>query len=388
VTLCAALMLTMQVLPVPEHPAPLQPPKVLPVAAVALSVTLAPLVKVALQIAPQLMPVRLLSTVPEPVPCVLTVSALVPEAEEAVKIAVTFCAVLIVTTQEPVPEHPAPLQPPKVLPVAAVALSVTLESLLYVALQSAPQLMPDGLLSTVPEPVPCVLTVSVLVPEAEEVKMAVTFCAVLILTTHEPVPEHPAPLQPPKVLPVAAVALSVTLAPLVKVALQIAPQLMPVKLLSTVPEPVPCGLTVSVLVPEAVEVKMAVTFCAVLILTTHKPVPEHPAPLQPPKVLPVAAVALSVTLAPLLKVALQGAAQLMPAGLLSTVPEPVPCGLTVRPNWAAIPVPAKLTLCELPGALLVMVMAPVRVPSAVGLKKTLIEQLETASRVAAIQSFV
>ena len=64
--------------------------------------------------------------------------------------------------------------------------------------------------------------------------------------------------------------------------------------------------------------------------TTHDPVPEHPPPLQPPKVDPAAGVAVSVTAVPLVKLAAQVAPQVMPAGELVTVPLPVPAWVTVR----------------------------------------------------------
>ena len=70
----------------------------------------------------------------------------------------TFCAWVMLTVQVPVPEQPPPLQPVKVLPAAAVALSATLVPLLV--LQDVPQLMPAGLLTTVPEPVPDLVTPS------------------------------------------------------------------------------------------------------------------------------------------------------------------------------------------------------------------------------------
>ncbi|HKR78407.1 MAG TPA: hypothetical protein VJR69_01780 [Nitrospira sp.] len=76
--------------------------------------------------------------------------------------------------QVPVPEHPPPLQPAKTDPADAVALSVTE---LFVGkeplaeLQPLPQLMPLGLLVTVPVPVPALLTVSV---EGTALKVAVT----------------------------------------------------------------------------------------------------------------------------------------------------------------------------------------------------------------------
>src|SRR5206468_6756942 len=56
----------------------------------------------------------------------------------------------------------------------------------------------------------------------------------------------------------------------------------------------------------------------------------HPPPLQPVKVEPAAGLAVRVTAVPLAKLAEQVAPQLSPAGLLVTVPLPVPALLTVR----------------------------------------------------------
>jgi hypothetical protein len=53
--------------------------------------------------------------------------------------------------------------------------------------------------------------------------------------------------------------------------------------------------------------------------------PPHPATVEP-----AAGVAVSVTLLPLEKSALQVGAQLMPAGVEVTVPVPVPAFVTVR----------------------------------------------------------
>ena len=60
-------------------------------------------------------------------------------------------------------------------------------------------------------------------------------------------------------------------------------------------------------------------------MTWQVPVPVQ-SPLQPVKVEPPAGVAVSVTRVPELKLAPQE----MPAGLLETVPEPVPDLATVR----------------------------------------------------------
>ena len=114
-------MLTTQ-LPVPEQ-APLQPLKLLFDVGVAVNVTLVPLAKLALQVAPQSMPAGLLLTVPEPAPALATVSSSGKESKE--KPAETVCAWLMPTVQSPVPLQ-APLQPVKTLPTAGEAVSVTL----------------------------------------------------------------------------------------------------------------------------------------------------------------------------------------------------------------------------------------------------------------------
>ena len=63
-------------------------------------------------------------------------------------------------------------------------------------------------------------------------------------TVHVPVPVQ-APDQPANVEPEVAAAVSVTCVPLAKLALQVAPQLIPEGLLVTVPAPVPASATVS-----------------------------------------------------------------------------------------------------------------------------------------------
>ena len=158
-------------------------------------------------------------------------------------------------------------------------------------------------------------------------KVAVTVVAAETVTVQVPVPVHPPPLLPVKVEPAAGVAVNVTAVPLVKLAEQVAPQLIPTGALVTVPLPVPAGTTVRV---KLCRVKVAVTVVAAESVIVHDPVPEQPPPVQPVKVEPAAAVAVSVTVVPLAKLAEQVAPQLIPTGELVTVPLPVPAGVTVR----------------------------------------------------------
>jgi len=68
--------------------------------------------------------------------------------------------------------------------------------------------------------------------------------------------------------------------------------------------------------------KAAPTVVAAVTVMLHVPVPEQ-APDQPPKVSPFPGEADSATLVPLLNVAEHVAPQVMPAGVLLTVPEPL-----------------------------------------------------------------
>ena len=74
-------------------------------------------------------------------------------------VAVTDRLASISTLQLPVPAQ-APLHPVNVLPESATAVRVTLVPDWYGAEQLIPQLIPAGLLETVPAPVPSLATVS------------------------------------------------------------------------------------------------------------------------------------------------------------------------------------------------------------------------------------
>ncbi len=70
------------------------------------------------------------------------------------KFAVTVKFSFKVTMQESVPEQPSPVQPVKIEPEAAVAVSVTPVILVYASLQSLPQFILPSELVTKPVPVP------------------------------------------------------------------------------------------------------------------------------------------------------------------------------------------------------------------------------------------
>ena len=215
--------------------------------------------------------------------------------------------------------------------------------------QVAPQLMPTGVLLTEPVPVPARLTESV----NRGTKVAVTEVAVLTVTVHVPVPAQEAPLHPVNTDPDVAAAVSVTLVPLMKLAEQVAPQLIPLGELVTVPEPAPALVTVSADCGAGENV--AVTFTAEDVTEMEQvPVPVQ-APLQPEKTDPgPTAVAVSVNEVPLLKLREQVAPQEIPAGELATDPEPVPARVTV--TWYCATLNAAVTLVI---AFIVTVQVPV-----------------------------
>src|SRR5256885_87220 len=99
---------------------------------------------------------------------------------------------------------------------------------------------------------------------------------------------------------------------------------MPAGLESTVPAPEPASVTDS---GYAIRVNVAVTALAAVIVTLHAPVPLH-APDQPANVDPVAALAVSNTTVPWVKLAEQVVPHEMPAGLDVTVPLPEPARVT------------------------------------------------------------
>ena len=147
-------------------------------------------------------------------------------------VAVTAAGVApTLTVQAAVPLQ-APDQPAKLEFAAGVALSVTDVPDAKVPLQLWPQLIPAGLLVTVPVPGPTADTVTV--PGAE--KVAPTVVSAFSTTVHFPAPEQ-APLHPENGSPAAGVAVRVTAEPAAKRALQVVPQFMPAGVLLTIPDP-------------------------------------------------------------------------------------------------------------------------------------------------------
>lgn len=129
-------------------------------------------------------------------------------------------------------------------------------------------------------------------------------------------PVH-APLNPEKLYPAAGVADKATVVPSLKLVEQAVGQSIPVGLLVMVP--LPDTETVSWAGPKAENVTETAWLLESRSLHTE---PLH-APPKPPKLEPEPAVAVNVTDVPEGKLALQAEGQLIPAGLLTTVPLPV-----------------------------------------------------------------
>jgi len=228
-----------------------------------------------------------------------------------------------VRLQPAVPVQP-PLHPAKVSFVAGVSLNATTlfgaKLAEHVVVAVAEQVMPAGLLVTVPVPAPASATVTA----TPGLKAAATLVAADTVTAHAPAPEQP-PLHPPKYWPEAGVSLSETCVPGAKFAEHVVGQLIPAGLLMTVPVPVRATVRAS---PP---VNAAVTFVAAVRVMAQVLAPEQPPPLHPPKYSPVAGVSVSVTCVFGAKPAEQVPGQLIPAGLLVTVPVPVTATVTESP---------------------------------------------------------
>ena len=120
-------------------------------------------------------------------------------------VAVTVWSAFMERTQFPVPVQP-PLQLPNVEGEIGLGVRVTVVLTGKAIVQAVGQLIPAGLLVTVPLPV--MITVRFFVTEGE-VKLAVTDWSAFITRVQVPVPEQ-APPQPVKVEGAVGVAVKVT----------------------------------------------------------------------------------------------------------------------------------------------------------------------------------
>lgn len=148
-------------------------------------------------------------------------------------------------THVPLPLQTPPFHPANNDPVIAIGVSVTGDVISnWFAQVPEVQLIPAGLLDTVPEPVPLTDTLTVRVT-GKLLKVAVTVVSVLRAITHVPVPLQPPPLQPAKSEPAAGEGVSVMVAG-GNVFIQVPDaQFTPAGLLVTEPVPGPAICTVN-----------------------------------------------------------------------------------------------------------------------------------------------
>ena len=230
-----------------------------------------------------------------------------------------------------IPLQSTPLQPLKTEPVLGAAVNIATEPWSNVAMQVGPQLILGGVEKTDPLPLPMRETVNVC---SICVKVAVQPLAEFIVTMacrFVPAPAH-APPQPPNVEFISGVAVSMTVTggtggyTALHVPGQLIPPMIPGTSEVTVPDPVPVSVTASVLggITSNVAIQLRVPFMVTLPSTQSAP-PLHPANVEPP-----AELGMRVTIVPSPYDSVQSAPQLIPAGLVVTVPEPLPVFDTVR----------------------------------------------------------
>jgi hypothetical protein len=248
-------------------------------------------------------------------------------ADETVeKVAVTERARLMVTVHvRAVPLH-APPQPRNVPPAAGVAVSTTVEFGGTFAVQELPPL-PQAMPPPLTVPLPVTETESKNVGAAVE-NAALTVFALVIETVQVVAVPLQAPPQPLNVAPEAGVAVRVTFALSVWLAVHVVaplPQLIP----PPVTVPGPETETVSAVFPLE---NVAVTLFDSLIKTVQVVAVPPQAPLQPVNVEVIAGVAVSVTVLFCVKVAEQ-AFPLLPQLIAPSPPLTLPLPLTVTVSW-------------------------------------------------------
>jgi hypothetical protein len=157
------------------------------------------------------------------------------------------------------------------------------------------------------------------------------------------------PDQPANVDPEAAMAVSVTGVPLLILAVQVLPQLIPVGLLVTVPVPVPARVTVSVYLVNKLNVAVQAMLPVIVKLTSGLVVLQ-PVPDQPAKAEPLAGAALNFTAVPPTYTSLQSLPHATPKGELLIVPLPDLATLSVKLEARVVP-QISFVYAELPAVL-------------------------------------
>ncbi len=223
------------------------------------------------------------------------------------------------------PTQEDPLQPANADPLDGDAVKVALDPALKLAEHVLPQEMPAGELVMVPLPGPEELTVIAYCGDGFgfEVNVAVTLWSELRVTVQAPVPVQ-APLQPANADPAFGTAARDTTEPAAKGVEHEKKQLTPEGELVTLPPPVPALVTFKLNAGR----NIAVTATSEVAVTEQLLVPEHIDPLQPAKIEPGFGAALSVRAEPEFTAIEQVAPQFIPAGLLTTVPDPAPLRAT------------------------------------------------------------
>jgi hypothetical protein len=184
-----------------------------------------------------------LVTVPLPFPVFVIVKVL---GAAVLNVAVQLRAADIVRL--PSLQSASPVQPENAEPAEGVAVSATVSPAAKGALHVAPQLIPAGLLVTVPLPVPAFAMVNVLGAAVLNVAVQLRLADSVTL----PSLQSASPVQPANVDPAVGVAVNVTTCPTANCPLHVVPQLIPAGLLVIEPVPSPALLMVRVLVAPAV----------------------------------------------------------------------------------------------------------------------------------------
>ena len=219
----------------------------------------------------------------------------------------------------------ATLHPPKTESSLGKASNTTTEPWSKSSMQKAPHVIPGGVETTVPVPLPFFVTLSVCLIR---VKVAVQPLASSIVTLVIAAIPLQSSLQSSNVELGPGVAVSVTIVPTEYCSIQSVPgqSSMPAGFEVTVPDPVPLTVTASVL--GGITSNVAVQLRAAFIVTL--PSVQSAPPLHPPNVEPPSGLGMRVTIVPSSYASVQSAPQVIPAGLVVTVPEPLPVFDTVR----------------------------------------------------------